>query len=69
MSNERRWIKVPGRGQMRGEGEWLRIDDAGCPPEDWQWNREHGYLPTHEGDEPPSGQQVDAMSDGTGSTG
>jgi hypothetical protein len=50
----KRWIKVPGPGDFRGEGEWKTIEEAGCPLADWEWNRETAYLPTHEGDTPPS---------------
>ena len=52
-----RWIKVPGPGQFRGEGEWKDIREAGCPDADWEWNRETGYLPTHEGELPPRGEE------------
>jgi hypothetical protein len=40
----KRWIKVPGPGDFRGEGEWKTIEEAGCPLADWEWNRETAYL-------------------------
>jgi hypothetical protein len=49
----RKWIKVPGPGQFRGEGTWQTIEEAGCALLDWEWNRESHYLPTHEGAAPP----------------
>ena len=53
MQNEhQKWIMVPGPGQFRGEGEWKRIAEAGCSESDWEWNRQTGYLPTHEGMKP-----------------
>jgi hypothetical protein len=51
----RKWIKVPGPGQFRGQGEWIEIDAAS--PEDvsaWETHRETGYLPTAEQEEKPS---------------
>jgi hypothetical protein len=49
-----RWLKIPGPGEFRGEGNWWKIEDLkDCSVEDWEWNVETGYLPTHEGDEPP----------------
>lgn len=54
-----KWIKIPGPGEMRGEGKWQTIEEAGCAVEDWEWNRETQYLPTHEGEEHPlSGMAV-----------
>lgn len=53
MQNEhQKWIKVPDPGEFRGEGEWKRIAEAGCSESDWEWNRQTGYLPTHEGEKP-----------------
>lgn len=59
----KRWIKFPGPGQVRGEGEWREVDpkarypeeDVGrlSPNEYWEWCRESGYLPTAEQDEVP----------------
>lgn len=48
-----KWIKVPGAGQFRGEGQWHRIEEVSCSEEDWRWNHETGYLPTAEQAEKP----------------
>ena len=42
----KRWIKVPGPGDFRGEGKWKTIEEAGCALTDWEWNVQTGYLPT-----------------------
>jgi hypothetical protein len=60
---KKRWIKIPGPGEFRGEGlwllepavrtfegDWLKGDAA------WDYCRSTGYLPTHEGDDPPEGR-------------
>lgn len=44
-----RWIKQPGPGQMRGEGEW--VEYLGTDDE-WEWLRGTGFLPTAEGPKP-----------------
>lgn len=51
--NAKRWIKVPSAGQFRGQGEWETIEDVGCSLEDWEYNRQTGYLPVHFGEAPP----------------
>lgn len=53
MQNEhQKWIKVPDPGEFRGEGKWRRTKDIGCSVMDWNWIRDTGYLPTHEGEKP-----------------
>jgi hypothetical protein len=48
-----KWIKWPAPGQFRGEGEWLRLENAPCSEAYWYDCHDTGYLPTHEGDQPP----------------
>lgn len=49
-----RWVKIPGPGQYRGEGEWKRATDVSWKSDDWEAVRDTCWLPTHEGDEPPA---------------
>lgn len=49
----KRWIKWPGPGQIRGEGEWREISTLALGLADWKSINASGYLPTHEGDETP----------------
>jgi hypothetical protein len=61
MNNQ--WLKVPEPGQYRGEGKWVRREDAviidgpytfkGISEETWFHFKDINYLPTHEGEEPP----------------
>lgn len=44
-----RWVRMPGPGQTRGEGQW--VEHLGSDAE-WEWLRGTGYLPTHEGERP-----------------
>ena len=44
-----RWIKMPGPGEFRGEGEW--VEYLG-PDEEWEWHRAVGMYPTAEGERP-----------------
>lgn len=63
MSDEQRWVKVPGPGQYRGEGEWVKLEeiktqDEGGPKRpmnatDWLELQMTDYLPVHQGAEPP----------------
>jgi len=48
-----KWIRYPGPGEFRGEGEWHSIDDLGVSEEKFAEYKESGFLPTHEGDAPP----------------
>lgn len=50
----KRWIKQPGPGQFRGEGEWQEFEGTEA---DWEWYRTHDYLPIHEGEKPPEGDE------------
>jgi hypothetical protein len=47
-------VRWPGPGQYRGDGEWKRIREVKVTPEEWENFKATGYLPTHEGDEPPA---------------
>lgn len=48
------WIKHPGPGQFRGEGEWIRCSDLeGFTEEEWILIVKVNYVPWHVGDEPP----------------
>ncbi len=44
-----RWIRMPGPGQMRGEGEWVEYFGT---DDEWEWLQGTGYLPTAEGEKP-----------------
>ncbi len=50
-----RWIKQPGPGQMRGEGEWVEYLGS---DDEWEWLRGTGFLPTAEGEKPVNGEGV-----------
>jgi len=56
-----RWIKIPGPGQFRGEGEWRTLEEC-CTDENgrfWMdryesvWKQAQGYLPTCEQETKP----------------
>lgn len=58
----KKWIKIPGPGQFRGEGIWTEVDEAPDPDKhqpgtpllgDYLGCLITGYFPTHEGEEPP----------------
>jgi hypothetical protein len=49
-----KWVRIPGPGQFRGEGKWMKLEEAFKEPEEaWKDLTKTGFLPTHEGDEPP----------------
>lgn len=49
-----KWIKIPGPGEMRGEGRWVDFDTLkGFEPEFWEWCRKNHYLPVAEQDDEP----------------
>ena len=55
-----RWVKLPGPGEMRGEGHWIDFDRLAYDNK-WskleieaQWNQWKNLLPVHIGDKPPS---------------
>jgi len=48
-----KWVKQPGRGQFRGEGEWMKLEDTGYLEDAWHRYRQTGYLPTAEQDDKP----------------
>lgn len=48
----RLWIKVPGPGQIRGEGAWQEATIA-AELEEWDQCRATGFLPTFKGETPP----------------
>lgn len=48
-----KWVRYPGPGEYRGEGTWRTIADAGVTAAEWEEIKDTGWLPTHEGDEPP----------------
>lgn len=50
-----KWLKWPGPGEIRGEGQWRTIQDWGCSEETWRFYRDTQYVPTFEGDAPPDG--------------
>jgi hypothetical protein len=49
--DDKRWVREPGPGQIRGEGKWVEFD--GSYHFTWDWLVHTGYLPTHIGAEPP----------------
>lgn len=54
-----KWVRVPGPGQFRGEGEWKPLDEVAKgykmePEEVWDKLRQTAFLPTHIGDKPPT---------------
>lgn len=53
-----RWVKIPGPGEFRGEGEWKVFDGT---EDDWQYLQFSAFLPTFEGlGHPDNQEQVDA---------
>ena len=38
-----RWVREPGPGQFRGEGEWKPFTGS---DDEWEWLVRTGYLPT-----------------------
>lgn len=44
MSSERRWIRLSGPGELRGEGPWRLVREAEIPY--WEQCRNTSYLPT-----------------------
>lgn len=54
--NTQRWVKVSGPGQFRGQGEWTRFEDTNYSEADWDYFKSTGFLPTHEGENPPEGE-------------
>jgi len=49
-----KWIKIAGPGDFRGEGEWRKIEDVNCSPEDWDINLKTSFLPVAEQDDKPT---------------
>jgi len=43
-----RWVRQPGPGQIRGEGEWKHFEGDNA-----QWSIARAWFPTHVGDAPP----------------
>lgn len=56
----RRWAKMPGPGQFRGEGEWTDVTET-CLPSEWERIRMTGYLPTRIQDEKPAPDDGDDL--------
>lgn len=51
---EQRWVKVPGPGQFRGEGKWIKLEQYTNEPEEaWESLKDGYFLPVHVGDNPP----------------
>lgn len=49
-----KWIKRPGPGQFRGEGQWEKIPEHSSAAQDyWDYCKASGYLPTREQDTKP----------------
>ena len=51
----KKWIRIPGPGEFRGEGKWTEFDYNSNKRrrDEYDYYKETGYLPTHEGDTPP----------------
>lgn len=49
------WIRQPGPGQVRGEGEWVEARTIGIDRETFKAIEETGYLPTATGWYKPEG--------------
>jgi len=50
----KKWIKMPGLGDFRGQGKWHNLDDlTGCDEHYWSYCEVTGFLPTFVGDAPP----------------
>jgi hypothetical protein len=57
MTTDKRWIKIPGAGQLRGEGEWIEVDKMALKKDAeqyYEWCKRTGYLPTVEQEEKPT---------------
>ncbi len=52
----KRWVKYPGPGEFRGEGEWMPVESINfldtTVDEGWQYLKETNYLPTYVGENP-----------------
>jgi hypothetical protein len=49
-----RWIKIPGPGQFRSQGEWREVNEENkSEVQYWEYCRTSGWLPVHESDEKP----------------
>ena len=56
-----RWVKIPGAGEYRGEGEWVDYEDychsQGYSDEqirtNWNYLRNTNYLPSKEQEDKP----------------
>lgn len=54
MEQEQRWVKVPGPGQYRGEGKWIKLElYTNEPDEAWEDLKDGRYFPIHIGPNPP----------------
>lgn len=53
----KRWVKMPGPGEFRGDGRWEQFEGDAAS---WSALRTTGYLPTHEGDAPPTPEEEHA---------
>ena len=51
---KKKWIKVPGPGEFRGEGKWMLLEDTKYTIFDWDYCVNNNYLPTAEQEEKPT---------------
>ena len=49
----KRWVRMPAPGEFRGEGEWIEVNPEYISERDYEYIKETGYLPWHEGEFPP----------------
>lgn len=50
-----RWVKDPGPGQIRGEGDWVIFEGTDS---NWQWLQETKFLPTRTQVEKPGEKEM-----------
>ena len=56
-NKQQRWVKVPGPGEFRGEGKWIKLDRyTNEPDEVWEEIKDGNWLPIHVGPTPPDQQ-------------
>jgi hypothetical protein len=58
VAETQRWVRYPGSGEFRGEGKWTKIENLGLTVLEFEEIQQSKYLPTHEGAEPPKGEEI-----------
>lgn len=57
-----KWIKIPGPGQMRGEGNWY-LCGTKSSLDNYEYCKRTGYMPTYEGERPPKDDVNETQTD------